>query len=174
MKIVKILCLLCCIFVRDSLYTASEPGASATLVQTQHDAAMPLVALFAWAATSSVVSTPVTINVRDFGALGDGEEDACFAFNQSIEAARATNATEIYIPHGTYHFYWHSCGQWAPLIYVSNTVIAPLPPKPIALWLRGLHDLVVDGDGSTLLMHGLMTPIAIDHRHVAYYYYYYY
>lgn len=135
-------------------------------------AAMPLsaVALFAWAATSSTpaVSSPLTINVRDFGALGDGE-DACFAFNQSIEAARATNATEIYIPHGTYHFYWHSCGQWAPLIYVSNTVITPLPPKPIALWLRGLHDLVVDGDGSTLLMHGLMTPIAIDHRQVAYY-----
>ena len=69
------------------------------------------------------------------------------------------------IPRGTYNFYSKTCGKWAPLLYVSNTVITPLPTKSIGLWLRGLTNLVVEGEDSRLLMHGLMTPIAVDHSH---------
>jgi hypothetical protein len=65
------------------------------------------------------------------------------------------------IPRGTYHFYWNSCVK--ALIYVSNTVVTPLPPKPIGMWLRQLENVVVEGEGSLLLFHGLMTPIAVDH-----------
>ncbi|MDA8539137.1 right-handed parallel beta-helix repeat-containing protein [bacterium] len=106
-----------------------------------------------------------TVNVAEFGAIPNSAADSCLAFNKSIEAARESNASTLRIPHGIYHFYWHSCGQWAPLIYVSNTVVTPLPPKPIALWLRGLTGLVIEGEHSLLLMHGLMTPIAVDHSH---------
>lgn len=106
-----------------------------------------------------------SVSVADFGAIPNSAADSCLAFNKSIEAARESNASTLLIPRGTYHFYWDSCGQWAPLIYVSNTVVTPLPPKPVALWLRGLTGLVVEGDHSLLLMHGLMTPIAIDRSH---------
>jgi hypothetical protein len=111
------------------------------------------------AAGSSVIS------VADFGAIANSEADSCLAFNRSIEAMRANNASVMRIPHGTYHFYWHSCAKWAPLLYVSNTVVTPLPPKPIGLWLRGLSDVVIEGEGSLLLMHGLMTPLSVDHSH---------
>ena len=79
----------------------------------------------------------LAVSVADYGAVPDSEVDSCLAFNKTIEAARASNATILQIPRGTYHFYWHSCGQWAPDIYVSNTVMTPLPPKPIGLWLHG-------------------------------------
>ena len=114
---------------------------------------------------SGSTASGLTVNVADYGAIADSEADSCLAFNKTIEAARASNATILRIPRGTYHFYWHSCGQWAPAIYVSNTVVTPLPPKAIGLWLRGLHGLVVEGEDSLLLMHGLMTPIAVDHSH---------
>ena len=117
------------------------------------------------AAAVSASAGSLTVNVADHGAIADSEADSCLAFNKTIEAARANNATILRIPRGTYHFYWHSCGQWAPAIYVSNTVTTPLPPKPIGLWLRGLTGLVVEGEHSLLLMHGLMTPIAVDHSH---------
>lgn len=48
-------------------------------------------------------------------------------------------------------------------IYVSNSVVTPLPPKPIGLWLKDFNNLTVLGEGSLLLCHGYMTPIVIDH-----------
>ena len=104
-----------------------------------------------------------TISVADYGAIADSEADACLAFNRSIEALRASNASDLRIPRGTYHLHWHSCPH--SLMYVSNTVVTPLPAKPIGLWLRGLRDVVVEGEGSLLLMHGLMTPLCVDHSH---------
>ena len=114
------------------------------------------------------------VSVADFGAVADNAfagaqgTDSCLAFNRSIEAARLQNATVLRIPAGTYHFFWDSCP--VAEIYVSNTVTtptcsSPLPPKPIGMWLRDLSDLVVEGEGSTLLFHGLMTPIAVDGSH---------
>eukprot|EP01051_Picozoa_sp_SAG22_P007291 SAG22_NODE_508_length_9621_cov_30.889414_2_plen_927_part_00 len=105
------------------------------------------------------------ISVADFGAIADSPADSCLAFNRTIEALRGSNASVLRIPHGTYHFYWTTCGQWAPLLYVSNTVVTPLPPKPIGLWLRRLSNVVIEGEGSLLLMHGLMTPLCVDHSH---------
>ena len=107
--------------------------------------------------------TRTVVSVADYGAIADSEADSCLAFNKSIEAARANNASVLRIPRGTYHFHWDVCTRVD--MYVSNTVVTPLPPKPIALWLRGLTGLVIEGEHSLLLMHGLMTPIAIDHSH---------
>lgn len=117
------------------------------------------------AGSADGAESSLAVSVADYGAVPDSEVDSCLAFNKTIDAARASNATILRIPRGTYHFYWHSCGQWAPDIYVSNTVVTPLPPKPIGLWLHGLTGLVVEGGDSLLLMHGLMTPIAVDHSH---------
>jgi len=108
----------------------------------------------------------VSVSVSQYGAVptvGTREDgpDACLAFNRTIEAARAQGAGVLRIPKGTYHFHWDQCVH--VLAYVSNTVVTPLPPKPVGLWLRGLADLVVQGEGSLLLFHGLMTPIMIDH-----------
>ena len=106
------------------------------------------------------------LSVADFGAVtategGGAPADACLSFNRTIAACRRTSCSRIRIPRGTYHFFWHSCGE--RLMYVSNTVVTPLPPKPIALWLRELSNVVVEGEHSVLLMLGRMTPIAVDH-----------
>ena len=138
----------------------ASPSAGAASGISSGPEARPLATL-----SSSSAETSLTVSVADYGAVPDSEADSCLAFNKTIEAARASNATTLRIPRGTYHFYWHSCGLWAPDIYVSNTVATPLPPKPIGLWLHGLTGLVVEGEDSLLLMHGLMTPIAVDHSH---------
>jgi polygalacturonase len=80
--------------------------------------------------------TRTVISVADYGAIADSDADSCLAFNKSIEAARAQNASVLRIPRGTYNFWHNVCTH--VLMYVSNTVSTPLPPKPIALWLRGL------------------------------------
>ena len=110
---------------------------------------------------SSVQSVAELIEVSVASFSGIAEQDACNAFSKTIEAAREKNASVLRIPKGTYHFHWNICSQ--ALIYVSNTVETPLPPKPIGLWLYGLSNLVVEGEGSLLLFHGKMTPIAVDH-----------
>jgi hypothetical protein len=113
------------------------------------------------AATSNTAIRVVEVSVTDFGAVPGADDDSCLAFNRTIEAARARNASLLRIPQGTYHFHWDACVS--ALIYASNTVMTPLPPRNIALWLRDLSDIVVDGEGSVLSMHGLMTPIVVDH-----------
>ena len=113
-------------------------------------------------AVATVLSSPpVELSVADFGATPDASVDSCLAFNRTIDAARQQNASVLRIPRGTYHFHWNRCIR--ALIYVSNTVVTPLPPKSIGLWLRELSNLVVEGEDSLLLFHGLMTPIAVDH-----------
>jgi hypothetical protein len=120
---------------------------------------MVLRLIVALLATHSFIATEVS--VADFGARPNSSEDACSFFNKTIEAVRHQNATVLRIPTGTYHFYWNTCVR--ALIYVSNTVVTPLPPKPIGMWLRELENVVVEGEGSLLLFHGLMTPIVVDH-----------
>jgi hypothetical protein len=123
---------------------------------------LPMAALLvvAVAVASNTASRVVEVSVADFGAV-PGSADSCLAFNRTIEAARARNASLLRIPQGTYHFHWDACVS--AYIYASNTVMTPLPPRNIALWLRGLSNIVVDGEGSVLSMHGLMTPIVVDH-----------
>eukprot|EP00037_Helgoeca_nana_P022800 m.234632 g.234632 ORF g.234632 m.234632 type:complete len:647 (+) comp26130_c0_seq2:34-1974(+) len=107
----------------------------------------------------------LVMSVADFGAVPDQSPtlygaDACDAFNRTIEAAREQRADVIRIPRGTYHFHWDLCPT--ALIYVSNTVMTPMPAKSLGLWFRDLADVVVEGEGSTLIFHGLMTPIVVD------------
>ena len=102
-----------------------------------------------------------SVSVADYGAIpNDASADSCAAFALSVQTARTSNASSIIIPSGTYHFYWYACTKVS--IYVSNTVETPLRPRSIGLYLRGLSDIVIEGNDSVFLFHGQMTPIVTD------------
>ena len=137
---IRLLCALCALALASPSSAAAGDVPSASSSGTASDSASGIsgreARLLAMLPAGSAESS-LAVSVADYGAVPDSEVDSCLAFNKTIEAARASNATILQIPRGTYHFYWHSCGQWAPDIYVSNTVMTPLPPKPIGLWLHG-------------------------------------
>jgi len=68
------------------------------------------------------------VNVKDFGAVGDGITDNQTAFQAAINAALAAGGGTIYIPKGTYNF-------------PSTSTAAKLDP--------GLGNLTFKGDGYT-------------------------
>ncbi|MBI2423615.1 MAG: hypothetical protein HYV27_12360 [Candidatus Hydrogenedentes bacterium] len=47
---------------------------------------------------------PGVLNVRDFGALGDGQHDDTEAFQKAIDAASAMGGNIVFVPRGDYHF----------------------------------------------------------------------
>ncbi|MFF0268273.1 glycosyl hydrolase family 28-related protein [Kribbella sp. NPDC004536] len=81
-------------------------------------------------------SMPV-VNLRDYGAVGDGVTSDVGAFNRALAALRAQGGGVVYVPAGRYLF--------------------PPPPLPSVSWwfqqdVRNVH-FVGDGETSVLLFH---------------------
>ncbi len=49
-------------------------------------------------------STPNVLNVKDFGAVGDGQTDDTAAFQKALDAARDARGGTVYAPAGNYFF----------------------------------------------------------------------
>lgn len=100
------------------------------------------------------------LDVTAFGADPTGRRDSAAAVRAALEAARGGPAV-VRFPRGRYDV-WPDEASVREL-YVSNT--GGDDPryrlKRIGVLVEGLSDLVVDGDGSTLVLHGLQTALAV-------------
>lgn len=101
-----------------------------------------------------------TIDVTQFGADPSGRGDSAPALVRALAAAAPGDAC-VRFPHGRYEF--GPAGGAQRELYVSNTVGAD--PwhrlKRIGILIEGMRDLVIDGDGSTLIFHGTQTTLGI-------------
>ncbi len=109
----------------------------------------------------------ITVNAADFG-VQPGESDAAPALCRLISHARELDfrgAEKIILslPRGTYHFYPDGAQRMS--LYISNHDQQEF--LPVGIPLVDLNNIVLDGQGSTFVFHGLMQPILImDSCHV--------
>ncbi|NOU69814.1 DUF4982 domain-containing protein [Paenibacillus sp. LMG 31461] len=91
--------------------------------------------------------------------------DAGEAVNAAIEAAKgAPKPVILDFPTGTYHFKASTANN--AQYYISNASTSGQTPdgwRKVGLLFKDIHDLTIRGNGSTLMFHGVMTPIVMDH-----------
>lgn len=91
--------------------------------------------------------------------------DATMNLQEAIDSAArlAGKKVKIILEKGVYHV---SRKNSSPHIYhISNTTSKrenPDPTKHIGLWFRNLDNVIFEGNGSTIVTHGEMTPFVID------------
>lgn len=123
-------------------------------------AALP-VSLQPVLAAPSAEQEGTVISVTDFGADPSGIKDSTKAVQKAIAAAKALGQpATISFAQGTYQFYPETAEKRE--LYLSNTVgtDANNKIKEIGILLENMKDITIDGQGSTFMMHGRMTPYA--------------
>lgn len=106
------------------------------------------------------------MRVTDFGADATGQRDSAAAVQATMEhAASLKRPVTVVFPHGTYHLHAENAAERT--LFVSNTTGADVQycRKRIAILVEEMTDVVVDGDGSTLLFHGRQTEFAAVRSH---------
>ncbi|WP_209445770.1 glycosyl hydrolase family 95 catalytic domain-containing protein, partial [Paenibacillus etheri] len=92
-------------------------------------------------------------------------EDAGDAVRAAIEAAKTAQKPVILdFPTETYHFKASTAKQVQ--YFISNTTTKEQTPnstRKVGLLFKDIDDLTIRGNDSTLLFHGVMTPIVFDH-----------
>ncbi|MEN2765844.1 glycosyl hydrolase family 28-related protein [Ornithinibacillus xuwenensis] len=79
------------------------------------------------------------INIKDFGAVGDGVTDDSKAFQYALNLAREEGAVDIYVPSGIYR--WGS-----PIVLYSNSSITSAPQT---VFLRGHNASMIQNGTSS-------------------------
>lgn len=112
----------------------------------------------------SVDSSPIVIRLTDYGVLPDSGLDAQPAMTRAIEAAaEITGPVLLDCPKGCYHFYPEEAIRKP--YYISNTTSEEENPdvtKTIGILLKGLHNLIFEGNGSLFIFHGKQTMFLLD------------
>ncbi|WP_406379596.1 DUF1349 domain-containing protein [Streptomyces sp. NBC_01618] len=121
------------------------------------------------ATAASDGAAETVVDVTDFGADPTGKQDSAAAVAQAMRHAKTLKGpTRILFPHGTYQLYPEQAETRE--LYLSNTVGAnqTYRDKRIGILIEDMRDVTIDGDGSHLQFHGLMsTFVAIRSRNVA-------
>lgn len=132
----------------------------------------PAPAVFAAGADPSSAGTATTpaaetvVDVTAFGADPTGRRDSAGAVAKAMrQAKRVKGPVRVLFPRGTYQLYPEHAERRE--LYVSNTVGADQTyrDKRIGILAEDMRDVTIDGDGSHLLFHGLMTTFAVIRSH---------
>ncbi|OZB94404.1 right-handed parallel beta-helix repeat-containing protein [Paenibacillus sp. XY044] len=106
------------------------------------------------------------ISLADFGDAEDLQANAGGAMRLALEAAASHDADVpviLDVPFGTYHFYPEHAVKAA--YHITNTASEEENPdvtKTIALLLKGLRRLTLEGNGSLFVIHGKQTMLLLD------------
>ncbi|WP_142307646.1 discoidin domain-containing protein [Bacillus toyonensis] len=119
------------------------------------------------AASANYTQTTETINGVNYSVItvNYSGDDAGPAVNEAIAAAKtAAKPVILDFPKATYHFKDSSAidAQY----YISNTTTESETPggwRKVGLLFKNISDLTIRGNDSTLMFHGVMTPIVFDH-----------
>ncbi|MBB6734822.1 right-handed parallel beta-helix repeat-containing protein [Cohnella zeiphila] len=104
------------------------------------------------------------IRLADFGAEPNSGRDALPAMRRALEAAsRLEGPVRLVCEPGRYDFFAEQAAK-VPL-YITNTASEEENPdvtKTLGIWLRGLSDFTLDGQGALCVFHAKMTMLVID------------
>lgn len=104
------------------------------------------------------------INVADYGAVPDSDQDAGPAVRKAIDAAKEVEGPVVLnFPNGQYDFFPEGASKLP--YYISNTASESQNPdvtKTIGILIKEMKDVTIEGNDSLLLFHGEMTSVVID------------
>lgn len=120
----------------------------------------------AFAAEAAPTTAGTVVDVTAFGADRTGKRDSAAAVAKAMrQAKKATGPVRVLFPRGTYQLYPEHAESRE--LYISNTVGADptYRDKRIGILAEDMRDVTIDGDGSHLQFHGLMTAFATIRSH---------
>lgn len=107
-------------------------------------------------------ASATVVRVTDFGADPTGRSDSAAAVAAALRHAKSVDGpVRVLFPHGKYHLYPEQAESRE--LYISNTAGADerYRNKRIGLLIEDMKDVVIDGNGSHLQFHGLMSAFAV-------------
>ena len=111
-------------------------------------------------ATEPEAAPSTVIDVTDFGADPSGKSDSTKAVKAALEAAKqADGDVTVSFPTGEYHF-WKDYAT-KKVYHTSNTGSLSYPEKYIGILLEGMDHVTLEGNDSSLIMHGDMMALAV-------------
>jgi hypothetical protein len=103
--------------------------------------------------------TPAIINVSDFGAVPDDGKDDTPAIRTALDEIRDINGkATLFFAGGTYDFFAAS----ASTANYPVTAVHKQWDFVTPFHLNGMEDLVIDGGGSSFVLHGRLTPFVLN------------
>lgn len=100
------------------------------------------------------------IDVTNYGADPSGKQDSTEAIWQAFESAKNRQGLVVIdFPQGTYQLQKSLAQQ--RIFHTSNTDSIAFPEKRVALLLEDQKNVIVNGNGSLLLIHGDCTAFAV-------------
>ncbi|MFC3801934.1 right-handed parallel beta-helix repeat-containing protein [Cohnella sp. GCM10012308] len=107
---------------------------------------------------------PAVWRLEDFGARADSGEDTTVAMQRAIAAAAgAAGPALLTCGPGRYDFYAEEAAR-VPY-FITNTASETENPditKTIGVYMKGVRDLTLDGQGALFVFHGKQTMLALD------------
>jgi hypothetical protein len=104
------------------------------------------------------------IHVDDFGACPNSGEDAIPPIQRALEAASGLDEGVILkFSKGQYDLYPDKAIKQQ--YYITNTASETETPdvtKTIGLYIKGMNNMIIEGDDTLLMLHGKMTSMIID------------
>lgn len=110
---------------------------------------------------AQALSAETVVDVTTFGADPTGKNDSAAAVAKALRQAKTVKGpVRVLFPRGTYQIYPEQAETRE--LYLSNTVGADqrYRDKRIGILVEDMHDVTIDGGGSHLQFHGLMTTFA--------------
>lgn len=98
------------------------------------------------------------IFLKDYGLYKTRNKDAIKYINKALEDLKGDQPKKLVFEPGEYHFYPE--GAQTKVYYESNTT--DINPKVCAFLFEKINNLVIDGQGSTLIFHEQMQPFTFD------------
>jgi len=104
-----------------------------------------------------------TIEVAKFGVVPNSFADATEGVKKAIEAAKGQSNTVLNFPKGRYDFWPDQATETH--YYISNTsseVEVPVKDQKVGLFLKGMSNVTIEGNGSVFIFHGKMITWVLD------------
>ncbi|MDR2757576.1 MAG: glycoside hydrolase family 55 protein [Planctomycetaceae bacterium] len=107
-----------------------------------------LFALVVLILTAKFVSAQSPLNVREFGAVGDGKTDDTAAFQKALDAAATSDSQVVSVPRGNYRF------EGSLEVPVGVTLKGVWESVPAHIGIRNKGQVRPTDDGTTFLVTG--------------------